>query len=113
MGRKEDGAREKIRIRYYECNMTKGQHLAAYLVFAAAIGVILFIYYRFLPVAVVGGLLIAVPQEKNYAKSVMRKRQRGSAFSLRNSWRLFPSPSAAAAAVPWRTRWRTLCGSCG
>lgn len=76
MGRKEDGAREKIRIRYYECNMTKGQHLAAYLVFAAAIGAILFIYYRFLPVAVVGGLLIAVPQEKNYAKSVMRKRQK-------------------------------------
>lgn len=75
MGRKGEGAKEKVRIRYYECNMTKRQHVAAYLAFAVAIGVILFIYYRFLPVAVAGGLLIAVPQEKNYSRSVMRKRQ--------------------------------------
>ncbi len=67
--------REKNRIRYYECNMTKQQHLAAYLVFAIAIAAVLYIYYRLLPVAVVGGLLIALPQEKNYSKSVMRKRQ--------------------------------------
>ncbi len=65
----------KIRIKYYEDNMTKHQHLLAYLGFAAAIGAILFVYYRFLPVSVVGGLLIAIPQEKNYARSVMRKRQ--------------------------------------
>lgn len=68
-------SREKIRIRYYECNMTKGEHLLAYLVFAVAIGVILYIYYRLILVALIGGLLIAVPQEKNYSKSVMRKRQ--------------------------------------
>ena len=67
--------KEKVRLKYYECNMTKQQHLAAYLFFSAAIGVILFIYYRFLPVSVVGGLIIAVFQEKNYARSVTRKRQ--------------------------------------
>lgn len=66
---------EKIRIKYYECNMTKQQHLLAYLAFAAAIAVILYIYYHLLLVSVIGGLLIAIPQEKNYSKSVVRKRQ--------------------------------------
>ena len=66
---------EKIRLKYYECNMTKQQHIAAYLVFAAAIGVILYIYYHILIVSVAGGLLLAVFQEKNYANSVTRKRQ--------------------------------------
>lgn len=68
-------SKEKIRIKYYECNMTKRQHILAYLIFTAMIGVILFIYYHSVPVAVIGGLLIAKPQEKNYSKSVMRKRQ--------------------------------------
>lgn len=69
------GHKEKIRLRYYECNMTKAQHLVAYLIFAFAIGVIFFIYYHALPVSVAGGLLLAVFQEKNFARSVMRKRQ--------------------------------------
>ncbi len=67
--------REKIRIKYYEDNMTKPEHILSYLVFALAIGGILFVYYRFLPVAVVGGLLIAIPQTKNHTRSVMKKRQ--------------------------------------
>lgn len=71
----EQQQKEKIRLRYYECNMTKTQHLVAYLVFALAIGVVFFIYYRALPVALAGGLVLAIFQEKNYAKSVMRKRQ--------------------------------------
>lgn len=71
----QSGSREKRRIKYYECNMTRQQHFLAYCIFAVGIGVILYIYYHFLPVALVGGLLIAIPQEKNYAKSVMRKRQ--------------------------------------
>ena len=66
---------KKVRIKYYEDNMSKMQHLLAYLGFALAIGVILFIYYRWLPICIVGGLLIAIPQEKNYSKSVRRKRQ--------------------------------------
>ena len=67
--------RDKVRIKYYECNMTKMEHLIAYLVFAFAIGAILYIYYRVFLVALIGGLLIAVPQEKNYSKSVTKKRQ--------------------------------------
>lgn len=67
---------EKIRIKYYEDNMPFGQHLAAYLLFAAAIAVILYIYYHLLFVSVAGGLIIAFFQEKNYAGSVRRKRAR-------------------------------------
>ena len=62
-------SREKVRIKYYECNMSKQEHLLAYLAFAVAIGVILFIYYHVWIVSIVGGLLIAIAQEKNYSKS--------------------------------------------
>ncbi len=65
----------KVRIKYYECNMTKGQHILAYIVYAFAIAVILFIYYRILWLSVIGGLIIAFWQEKNYAKSSIKKRQ--------------------------------------
>lgn len=67
--------REKIRIKYYECNMTKIEHLLAYLFFAVMIAVILYIYYRVLVISLLGGLIIAIPQEKNYSKSVTKKRQ--------------------------------------
>ncbi len=66
---------KKVRINYYEDNMTKMEHLLAYLVFAIGIAVILYIYYRWLPICIIGGLLIAIPQEKNYSKSVRKKRQ--------------------------------------
>lgn len=52
------------------------QHLAAYLFFGAAIAAVLYIYYHLLILSVAGGLLIALWQEKNYAKSVQRKRAR-------------------------------------
>lgn len=68
-------SRDKIRIKYYECNMSKIEHLLAYLVFALAIAVILYIYYHALIVSIIGGLVIAVWQEKNYTKSVIKKRQ--------------------------------------
>jgi len=68
-------SREKIRINYYEDNMSKFQHILAYIVYAIAIGVIFYIYYHILWISVIGGLIIAIPQEKNYAKSVMKKRQ--------------------------------------
>lgn len=71
----EDRGREKVRIKYYECNMTKKQHLLAWLAFSAGVGAILFIYYHSLPVSVLGGLFIGVFQEKNYAKTVMRRRK--------------------------------------
>lgn len=66
---------EKIRIKYYECNMSKGQHFLAYLVFSVIIFAILFIYYHNVPVSIVGAAIVAVFQEKFFAKSVTRKRQ--------------------------------------
>lgn len=79
MSREHNGSADrgqKIRLKYYECNMTKLQHILAYLVFAAGIAVVLYIYYRLLLVSVIGGLVLAVFQEKNYAKSVIKKRQK-------------------------------------
>jgi len=67
--------RDKVRIKYYECNMSKGEHLVAYLVYAFLIAIILYVYYQALPLAIIGGLVIAIPQEKNHAKSVVKKRQ--------------------------------------
>lgn len=67
--------KEKIRIRYYECNMTRMEHIAAWLFFSAVIAVILYIYYRSLLLSIIVGPLIAVFQETNYSKSVMRKRK--------------------------------------
>lgn len=67
--------KDKIRIKYYECNMSKIEHVLAYFVFAVAITAILFVYYRYLPVSIIGGLLIAIPQERNYSQSVTKKRQ--------------------------------------
>lgn len=67
--------RDKVRINYYECNMTKVQHMAAYLVFVIAVAIVFFIYYRLLLISVLGGMLLAIPLEKNYAKSMIKKRQ--------------------------------------
>ncbi|MCD7751930.1 MAG: hypothetical protein LUI10_09375 [Lachnospiraceae bacterium] len=65
----------KRRIKYYEDNMTKVQHIAAYVIFAILIGAIFYIYYHSVIAAVIGGVILGVFQEKNYAGSVMRKRQ--------------------------------------
>ena len=68
MQRDKAKAREKVRIRYYEDNMSPSQHIAAYLVFAVAIGAILYIYYHLIVLSILGGLVISWFQEKNYAK---------------------------------------------
>ena len=65
----------KRRIKYYECNMPKMQHLLAYLVFTLIIAVIFYIYYHSVIVSVIGGISLAIWQEKNYSKSVTKKRQ--------------------------------------
>lgn len=67
--------KEKVRIKYYEDNMTKGQHILAYLVFMVIIFVILYIYYHNTVVSGIGAVIVAVFQEKYYAGSVLRKRQ--------------------------------------
>lgn len=71
---KQKNIAEKVRIKYYEDNMTKGQHLLAYVIFAIVIAVIFYIYYQAFIVSIVGGAILAYFQEKDYAKSVARKR---------------------------------------
>lgn len=66
---------EKKRIKYYECNMTVPQHLLAYLIYAILIAVVFYIYYHSLIVSLIGGAVVAYFQEKNYAKTVVKKRQ--------------------------------------
>ena len=60
--------KEKVRIKYYECNLTKAQHLAAYLIFVAIISVILFIYYHNIIVSLIGAAFIAVSIKKRQNK---------------------------------------------
>lgn len=66
---------EKKRIKYYECNMTMKQHILAYLAYVLLIAIVFYIYYHSLLVSLVGGAVVAYFQEKNYAKSVIKKRQ--------------------------------------
>ncbi len=76
---------EKKRIKYYECNMTKTQHLLAWLFFSLLIGIVIYIYYHSLVLSIVGGIIVAFFQEKNYAKTTIRKRQN----RLRNQFKEF------------------------
>lgn len=66
--------KKKIRLKYYEDNMTVFQHIAAYLAFAVLIGLIFYIYYNLIIVSLIGGLVLAFFQTKNFAASVARKR---------------------------------------
>ena len=65
----------KIRLKYYEDNMTKSQHLLAYIGFAVAIGIVVFIYYHSIIASLIIGLVLAYFEVKIFAKSVAKKRQ--------------------------------------
>lgn len=77
--------KEKIRIKYYECNLAKTQLLAAYFLFVVIISVILFIYYHNLSVSIIGAAFIALFQERIYANQSIKKRQN----KLRNQFKDF------------------------
>ncbi len=67
--------KEKVRIKYYEDNMTKGQHILAYVVYVLLIGTVFFIYYHSPIVSLIGGVVLAYFEVGLYAKSVAKKRQ--------------------------------------
>lgn len=71
----EEADKEKKRLKYYECNMTKTEHMTAYIVFAVVIAIVFYIFYRNMVVSLIGGLVLAVFQEKNYAGDSIKKRQ--------------------------------------
>lgn len=66
---------EKVRIKYYQDNMTKRQHVTAYILFSLLIGAVIYIFYHFLPAAIAGGLIVGIIEERAYAKRVALKRQ--------------------------------------
>ncbi len=62
-------------IRYYRCNLTKGQHLALYILCAAAMMGVLFLFYHSFVVALPGGLLLGFLPEKMLAdRSISRRK---------------------------------------
>ncbi len=62
-------------IRYYRCNLTKGQHLALYILCAAAMMGVLFLFYHSFIVALPGGLLLGFLPEKMLAdRSISRRK---------------------------------------
>lgn len=61
---------------YYQCNMKKYEHVAAYLLFSALASVIAYLFYHIIPVSVVIGFLAGVYLEKMYAQSTIQKRQK-------------------------------------
>jgi len=78
---------------YYKCNMTKMQHILAYIVSSALIGAIAYIFYYIVWAAVVIGLIGGFFLEKMYAQTTIQKRQ----AALRLQFRDFLESMAVAA----------------
>ena len=66
--------RDKLPV-YYRCNMTKSEHLLVYFVLAVLLSVMCYLFYHIIPLSMVIGFLAAIPGEKIYAKSTIKKRQ--------------------------------------
>jgi len=84
--------KDKLPI-YYKCNMTMGQHLLAYVIISVLFSVIFYIFYHLIPLSVIMGFLVAIPVERIYAKSTIKKRQK----SLRLQFKDFLSSMSVAA----------------
>ena len=71
-----DNTNEKIRIKYYECNMTRKQHIIAYICCVLAVFALFYIYYRSVVISLPAALALGIYLEKEYSKSVIKKRQK-------------------------------------
>ena len=76
MANQTEESKERVRIKYYEDNMPKSQHMLAYFIIAILLGGVLFVYYHSIIVSVAGGLLLAVYGERIFAAGQKKKRQR-------------------------------------
>lgn len=61
---------------YHKCNMTKLEHIAAYLVGSIALSAVVWLFYHMLPPAVILGFAGGVVIEKMYAQHTIEKRQK-------------------------------------
>lgn len=78
---------------YYKCNMTKREHLTAYIISSVLIAVIAYLFYRLIPVSVIIGFAGGVYLEKIYAESTVKKRMK----ELRRQFRDFLELMSVAA----------------
>jgi len=67
--------KDKLPI-YYKCNMTMPQHLLAYVIFGVLLSLMSFVFYHVVWLSLIVGFLMAIPMERIYAKSTIRKRQK-------------------------------------
>ncbi|MCR5676208.1 MAG: hypothetical protein K6G16_10920 [Lachnospiraceae bacterium] len=77
---------------YFKCNMTKTQHILAYVICSLIAGVIVFLFYHAVIAAIPLGLFAGIFLEKIYANHTIRKRQQ----SLRSQFKDFLDSMAVA-----------------
>lgn len=83
---------EKMPV-YYICNMSKNQHVLAYVLGSIAAGIVVYLFYHIVPISIVVGLIIGIFLEGMYADSTVKKRQK----KLRLQFRDFLESMAVAA----------------
>ena len=66
---------EIVRLDYKKCNMTKQEHILAYIAFFAVLAVVVYIYYRNIIISVAFAIGLAPYMEQEYRKTVIKKRQ--------------------------------------
>ena len=78
---------------YYKCNMTKGQHILAYVVIGLLLTAMCLVFYHVIWLSAIVGFIAAIPMERIYAKSTIKKRLK----SLRLQFKDFLSSMSVAA----------------
>lgn len=78
---------------YYICNMKKGMRILVYALASFLAGIVVYLFYHLVSIAVIGGCIIGVFLEKLYVDSTIKKRQK----QLRLQFRDFLSSMAVAA----------------
>ncbi len=69
---------------YYKCNMSKGEHIAAYIVSSIIVTAVAYLFYHLLIASAVIGFTMGYFLERLYAKSTITKRQKKLLLQFRD-----------------------------
>ena len=69
---------------YYKCNMTKMQHILAYIICSLLMSVVAYLFYHLIFLSLVVGFIVGIYLEKMYAASTISKRQRNLRLQFRD-----------------------------
>lgn len=69
---------------YYQCNMTKKDHIIAYALASVLSAAIVFLFYHMIIISVILGLILGYFLEKIYAQSTIDKRQKKLLLEFRD-----------------------------